>query len=547
MKHKLTLTIVVGLLFTTNLIQAQSLQVTDMTQIPGWTADSLVRNVFLGQGIDIMNVMFNGNDTISCNGIGTFSTNGQTNLGLTSGLVLSASSLEYLNTTGSNSFYSSCSDYSDNALTNISSYLHNVALLEFDLIPHSDSISFNYIFASEEYYGYECTPYNDLVAFLLDGPNPQGGLYTNYNIALVPGTNVPVSVSTINGGVSYGNSTPCITSNSQYFVNNQAQSHLKHLDGFTTVLKACAKVIPCQTYHIKLAVANIGDMVLPSCVFMESNSLSSNSINISTTTPPAIYEGDSITINIDMSNPYPNAVLIHPEFSGSATFGADFSGIDSVIVFPDNSTHISHTFNTIVDSIDETAEYLKIVFRQDNGCTAYGSIEIIILDTIEARIDTVIVTIHDTLTVQPTLHTLTVSSSDISKGLAAGSGYFPEGTVVEIAAIPLEGFRFSSWDDGEISNPRSVTLAGDMSYIASFETLGIDEASMTAPWTLRSERGTIIVEGVSGQTVRIYDIEGRLLKTVLMAPEQLRYNVPASGNYIVQSNDKTAKKIVVLK
>ena len=81
--------------------------------------------------------------------------------------------------------------------------------------------------------------------------------------------------------------------------------------------------------------------------------------------------------------------------------------------------------------------------------------------------------VHDTLTVYDTLilhdtvgtvlayYTLTVSSAQQS-GIAVGSGRFSDSTVVEIAAIPVEGNFFVQWSDGNTENPRHVTMTEDI-------------------------------------------------------------------------------------
>jgi hypothetical protein len=92
-----------------------------------------------------------------------------------------------------------------NALTGTSSN-NDACVLQFDFIPLGDSLSFHYEFGSEEYTGFICTQYNDAFGFFITGPNPAGAPYSNKNIALVPGTNTPVSINTVHPN-SYGDNT----------------------------------------------------------------------------------------------------------------------------------------------------------------------------------------------------------------------------------------------------------------------------------------------------------------------------------------------------
>ena len=66
----------------------------------------------------------------------------------------------------------------------------NATVLEFDFIPLTNFISFNYIFASNEYQSYFPCEYSDGFAFLIK----ENGTPDDYkNIAVLPGTNIPVS------------------------------------------------------------------------------------------------------------------------------------------------------------------------------------------------------------------------------------------------------------------------------------------------------------------------------------------------------------------
>jgi hypothetical protein len=78
--------------------------------------------------------------------------------------------------------------------------------LEFDFVPTGDSLQFRYVFGSEEYTSYTCADYNDAFGFFLSGPGIAGPFSNGaaINIALVPGTTVPVSISTLNGGEPTG-------------------------------------------------------------------------------------------------------------------------------------------------------------------------------------------------------------------------------------------------------------------------------------------------------------------------------------------------------
>ncbi len=162
--------------------------------------------------------------------------------------------------------------------------------------------------------------------------------------------------------------------------------------------------------------------------------------------------------------------------------------------------------------------------------------------------DTTYVTLYDTITIiEPlTWYNLQVLSDEVNKGLAAGNGQFPEGTDVEIAAIPIEGFRFVQWNDGSQVNPRVVTVSSDMIYTAQFSTVGVEDYPKPI-WSVYAEHGSVVIKGVEGCVVRIFDETGKLLQTYHNAPSILRHVATASGVYLVQVDNGTARKVTVVR
>ena len=71
---------------------------------------------------------------------------------------------------------------------------YNATTIEFDFISISNLIQFNYILASEEYFGNFPCEYSDGFAFLI---RESGSNLPWVNIALSPGTDIPVNTNTI--------------------------------------------------------------------------------------------------------------------------------------------------------------------------------------------------------------------------------------------------------------------------------------------------------------------------------------------------------------
>ncbi|MEP5255270.1 MAG: choice-of-anchor L domain-containing protein [Winogradskyella arenosi] len=139
----------------------------------------------------------------------------------------------------------------------------NATAIEFDFISISNQIQFNYILASEEYYGnYPCEN-SDGFAFLIR----EAGSNAPYsNIALIPGTDIPVNTSTIHDEIAGF----CPASNGNYFEGYNLGD--TNYNGRTTVLTATATIQPNVQYQIKLVIADQNDQNYDSAVFIEGNS-----------------------------------------------------------------------------------------------------------------------------------------------------------------------------------------------------------------------------------------------------------------------------------
>jgi len=223
------------------------------------TADSMV-NHLLGSNIAISNVTFKG--LVSSAGIFN---GGATIVGFDSGVLLSSGNAGFVvgpNVTDSKTqVNNSTGDVDLNQL--IPGYsTYDSTVLEFDFIPNNNVISFQYVFSSEEYNEWVNSSFNDVFGFFLDG----------VNIAKIPGSDVTVSINNVNNGNPYGYNV----SNPQYFVNNDLSDGggniATEMDGMTVVLSVQASVTANQSHHIKMAIADAGDRILDSNVFIKAGS-----------------------------------------------------------------------------------------------------------------------------------------------------------------------------------------------------------------------------------------------------------------------------------
>ncbi|MBD0824058.1 T9SS type B sorting domain-containing protein [Aestuariibaculum marinum] len=307
------------------------------------TVTDLIENNLASNCVEISNVTTSINGSI--NGFSSFGSfqSGSTNFPLSQGIILSTGNAS----SAGNSIISD--DLSEGDLNwgtdpDIEAALGtsntvNATVIEFDFVALSDIIQFNYIFASEEYYAnYPCNS-SDGFAFLI---REAGSTDPYQNIAVVPGTNTPVTVNNIHSEIL----GICDASNENYFAGyNLANTNF---NGSTTVLTAVSNVTPNVQYHVKLIVADqAGDPGYDSAVFIESTTFNDLDLGDDINTCSS-----SVTLNGEIQNPlatyawYRNDVLLSGETnpilttstSGLYRVEVTISGVSCVITDEVNVT-----------------------------------------------------------------------------------------------------------------------------------------------------------------------------------------------------------------
>lgn len=328
----------------------------------------LVESVLLGNGVSVSNVSYTGSNL----SLGSFTQGSSSVLGLSSGIVLSTGKVTDIASPNNvpNRQYNTQggSDPQLQSLTPLTS-IYDAAVLEFDFIPTTDSIQFRFVFGSEEYAEWIGSSYNDVFGFFVTGTNPQGGQYVNQNIAVIPGTSTPISTNTINSGIN--NLGPC--TNCNYYINNTGGANIQ-FDGLTTVMVASLKVVPCQTYHIKIAIGDGADHSYDSGVLLEANSFSSLGLHVNSTVfsnsqNNIINEGcDSAAIDFILSDSLSFDYYVPVSYAGTAQNGVDFQNLPDSIYFPAGTDSVRIYILPITDSLTEGAENLSCIVPI-SGCT----------------------------------------------------------------------------------------------------------------------------------------------------------------------------------
>ncbi len=164
------------------------------------TPTQLVQNVLLGSGIVATNITYTGDAFAR----GTFN-GAASNVGLASGVILSSGDIS--NAVGPNNQTGVSTSNGLNGDSDLDQIMnptmsYEASILEFDFIPTSDTVKFRYVFGSDEYMEFVSTfpgGINDGFGFFISGPGITGPFSNNaQNIALVPGTSLPVTMFNLN-------------------------------------------------------------------------------------------------------------------------------------------------------------------------------------------------------------------------------------------------------------------------------------------------------------------------------------------------------------
>ncbi|MEZ4803300.1 MAG: choice-of-anchor L domain-containing protein [Gelidibacter sp.] len=232
-----------------------------------YTPQELIENVLVSGGcsaVDNFSFQVNGSPTnLQGKNYGYFNKGGAINFPFEEGVVLSTGRAAAGGNIINGNLVSFDNNQGGDADLNLAlgqTDTNDAAFIKFNFVPTGDTISFRFLMASEEYDGSTECSFADSFAFLLR----EVGTTAYTNLAVLP-NGVPVSVTNIN------NSGTC-TANPSYFEGYNPPVNETNYGGRTKVLTATANVIMGATYEIKLVVADEGDSIWDSAIFLEAGS-----------------------------------------------------------------------------------------------------------------------------------------------------------------------------------------------------------------------------------------------------------------------------------
>lgn len=257
-------------------------------------------------------------------------------------------------------------------------------------------------------------------------------------------------------------------------------------------------------------------------------------------------QGDSSVSAIFAKNQYSLTVASLDPSLGSVTGSGVYDYMDTVVITA-TATAPHYFFERWSDGSTESTH--SVVITGNRALIAYFAID---------------------------THSVTVNADSIAHGSVSGGGRYTYGTVATITAAPYSGYRFSHWSNGATFNPYVFAVLSDTTLTALFiaegepyqdtvyiydtvyvlvhdtifiyDTIyvGVDDVE-TISARIYTSNGQIIVDGSEGNIVSVIDMSGRVLATRRDENTPLRFDVPATGAYLIKIGNHHARKVVVIR
>ncbi|MBK6633703.1 MAG: SprB repeat-containing protein [Chitinophagaceae bacterium] len=334
---------------------------------------------------------------------------------------------------------------------------------------------------------------------------------------------MPVSIFNVNDVPGGG-----CPNNTAYYTDNRFNKFFTH-DGHTTVFTAISQVQPCQTYHLKLVIADVIDDEYDSGVFIEARSLSSNAIALNNLTQTD-NQGNSylvegcMTGSFQIKRPYitPNPLIVNLSYGGTAINGVDVQLLPASVIIPANDSMVTVNVLPVIDLAPEGIENLIIYALA--GCASGNP-----SDSTEIQVRD-----YDTLGIIPT-----------------DTAFFCKGASIPLTASA--GYSVYVWDANAtlsstiIPNPVATPVADLTTYYCT-ATLGSCNARDSVTLIrkrlfLNTVNGVNCTNDATGE-IRVYGSAGWISPVLFSVnngpyqPDSVFINLPA-GMYTIKIKDAT--------
>ncbi len=427
--------------------------------------EHLVQNVLIGEGVAVSNIQSAG-----VQGQFGYFTGGEDIFGFPRGVIISnglaeaaprshplngsnqedAVSYEYFESSDDEDLLTVSQETSSQLGISTANAINDVASVSFDFIPTADEVSFQFVFASEEYPDYIESKFNDVFGFFVAGPEISGPYtapleYPNgsQNLALVPGQNLGITVSSVNED-----------RNRQFYVDNTDGQFATHFNGFTTTITVTFDVVSCQKHHFRFAIGDGTDFQFDSAILLQEGGFTGEKFNLTAESTlfreEAFYGEGCAMAQLEFTRLNGFSATDSLSFNILPTSQADAndfgSSIPDFVVFQPGDTVQTVTLEIVNDELQEGDEIFRAEVQSDNSCFQPLPLEFTIRDFSPLRLD------EPALTQE--IFTCADNDFNLVPQIAGGFGFYQFEWLRNGQIIPAE--RDSAWqvevfDGDEIS------------------------------------------------------------------------------------------------
>ncbi|MBR6049100.1 MAG: choice-of-anchor J domain-containing protein [Bacteroidales bacterium] len=303
------------------------------------------------------------------------------------------------------------------------------------------------------------------------------------------------------------------------------------------------------------AIATTGHVFTGWNLTVGTQSFTSPSISVYFDVNTMLRYGNTVTVTANFEPGTPDSTTITYAVN-DPTLGTTNPAPGTYTIYVGDSINASATAYTgsvlaawVMDIIVDSAVYSSdTLYSDDPEFTNPWYVGRLPQNFIDAGASIVITAIFEDEDPGTTYYTVTGVANDPAMGYVLGSNRYAAGSEVVLTAVANNGYRFVRWSNGETTATITFTATENVELTAFFEVdnTGIEDANM-ANVSIYSTDNKIVVRGAEGQSIYVFDLNGRVMARENNAAESVEFRMQTTGVYLVKVGTAAAKRVVLMR
>ncbi len=303
------------------------------------------------------------------------------------------------------------------------------------------------------------------------------------------------------------------------------------------------------------AIATTGHVFTGWNLTIGTQTLTSSSISVYFEVNTMLRYGNTVTVTANFEPGTPDSTTITYAVN-DPTLGTTNPAPGTYTIYVGDSITASATAYTgsvlaawVMDIIVDSAVYSSdTLYSDDPEFTNPWYVGRLPQNFVNAGASIVITAIFEDEDPGTTYYTITGVANDPDMGYVLGSNRYAAGSEVVLTAVANNGYRFVRWSNGETTATITFTATENVELTAFFEVdnTGIEDANM-ANVSIYSTDNKIVVRGAEGQSIYVFDLNGRVMASENNAAESVEFRMQTTGVYLVKVGTAAAKRVVLMR